>query len=76
MPLTCQYPIVVSIDFVIFLCDRLPERRVFRIPRLIDELARYAALQNKSTLLRQIAKAALLSIDDFGLDTARRVRAS
>ena len=43
--------------------------RFFRIPRLIDELARYAALQNKSTLLRQIAKADLLIIDDFGLST-------
>jgi transcriptional regulator with XRE-family HTH domain len=40
--------------------------RFFRIPRLTDELARYAALQNKSTLLRQIAKADLLIID-FGL---------
>ena len=37
--------------------------RFFRIPRLIDELARYAALQNKTTLLRQIAKADLLIID-------------
>jgi len=50
--------------------------RFFRIPRLIDELARYAAMQNKSTLLRQIAKADLLIIDDFGLaplaDTVRR----
>ena len=50
--------------------------RFFRIPRLIDELARYAALQNKSTLLRQIAKADLLIIDDFGLaplaDSVRR----
>ena len=36
--------------------------RFFRIPWLIDELARYAALQNKSTLLRQIAKADLLII--------------
>jgi DNA replication protein DnaC len=41
--------------------------RCFRIPRLIDELARYGALQNKSTFLRQIAKADLLIIDDFGL---------
>ena len=41
--------------------------RCFRIPRLIDELARYAALQNKSTFLRQLAKADLLIIDDFGL---------
>jgi DNA replication protein DnaC len=40
--------------------------RFFRIPRLVDELARYAAMQNKSTLLRQIAKADLLIIDDFG----------
>ena len=36
--------------------------RCFRIPRLIDELARYGALQNKSTFLRQIAKADLLII--------------
>jgi DNA replication protein DnaC len=41
--------------------------RFYRIPRLIDDLARYAAMQNKSTLLRQIAKADLLIIDDFGL---------
>jgi DNA replication protein DnaC len=41
--------------------------RCFRIPRLIDELARYAALQNKSTFLRQLAKADLLIVDDFGL---------
>jgi len=41
--------------------------RCFRIPRLIDELARYSALQNKSTFLRQLAKADLLIIDDFGL---------
>lgn len=41
--------------------------RCFRIPRLIDELARYSAMQNKSTFLRQIAKADLLIIDDFGL---------
>jgi DNA replication protein DnaC len=50
--------------------------RFFRMPRLIDELARYAAMQNKSSLLRQIAKADLLIIDDFGLaplaDTVRR----
>jgi len=41
--------------------------RCFRIPRLIDELARHSALQNKSTFLRQLAKADLLIIDDFGL---------
>jgi len=37
------------------------------VPRARLELARYAALQNKSTLLRQIAKADLLIIDYFGL---------
>jgi len=41
--------------------------RCFRLPRLIDELARATALQNKSTWLRQVAKADLLIIDDFGL---------
>jgi DNA replication protein DnaC len=50
--------------------------RCFRIPRLIDELARYTAMQSKSTFLRQIAKADLLIIDDFGLapldDQSRR----
>lgn len=33
----------------------------------IDELTRHAALQTKSTFLRQIAKADLLILDDFGL---------
>lgn len=41
--------------------------RCFRLPRLIDELARYAALQKRSALLKQIARAHLLIIDDFGL---------
>jgi DNA replication protein DnaC len=41
--------------------------RCFRLARLVDELARHGALQNKSTFLRQIAKADLLIIDDFGL---------
>jgi len=41
--------------------------RCFRLPRLIDELTRHAALQTKSTFLRQIAKADLLILDDFGL---------
>ena len=40
--------------------------RCFRLPRLIDELTRHTALQNKSTFLRQLAKADLI-IDDFGL---------
>jgi DNA replication protein DnaC len=39
----------------------------FRLPRLIDELTRHAVLQTKSTFLRQIAKADLLILDDFGL---------
>jgi DNA replication protein DnaC len=41
--------------------------RFFRLPRLVDELTRYHALQNRASLLRQIAKAELLVIDDFGL---------
>jgi DNA replication protein DnaC len=41
--------------------------RCFRLPRLIDELTRHAALQTKSTFFRQIAKADLLILDDFGL---------
>jgi hypothetical protein len=41
--------------------------RCFRIPRLIDELVRHTALQTKSTFLRQLAKADLLIVDDFGL---------
>lgn len=41
--------------------------RCFRLPRLIEELARYAALQKRSAFYRQLAKADLLVIDDFGL---------
>lgn len=41
--------------------------RFFRIPRLIDELTRAAALQKRSTFFRQLAKADLLVLDDFGL---------
>lgn len=41
--------------------------RCFRLPRLSEELARYAAQQKRSAFLRQIAKADLLLIDDFGL---------
>jgi DNA replication protein DnaC len=41
--------------------------RCFRLPRLIDELTRHATLQTKSTFLRQIARADLLILDDFGL---------
>jgi DNA replication protein DnaC len=41
--------------------------RCFRLPRLVDELARYAAMQKRSALFRQLAKADLLVLDDFGL---------
>lgn len=41
--------------------------RCFRLPRLIEELARYAAMQKRSAFYRQLAKADLLMIDDFGL---------
>jgi DNA replication protein DnaC len=41
--------------------------RFFRLPRLIDELARAAALNNRSGYFRQLAKADLLILDDFGL---------
>jgi len=42
--------------------------RCFRLPRLVEELARYAAMQKRSALYRQLAKADLLVIDDFGLN--------
>ena len=41
--------------------------RCFRLPRLIEELARYAALHKRSALFKQLAKADLLVLDDFGL---------
>lgn len=41
--------------------------RCFRLPRLIDELARHTALQKRSTFFRHLAKADLLVLDDFGL---------
>ncbi|MGB8693877.1 MAG: IS21-like element helper ATPase IstB [Steroidobacteraceae bacterium] len=41
--------------------------RCFRLPRLIEELARYGAMQKRSALFRQLAKAELLVLDDFGL---------
>lgn len=41
--------------------------RCFRLPRLIDEFTRYAALQKRSALLKQLARVELLVIDDFGL---------
>lgn len=41
--------------------------RCFRLRRLVDELARQAALQKRSAFYRLLAKADLLVIDDFGL---------
>jgi len=39
----------------------------YRLPRLIEELARYGAMQRRSSLYRQLAKADLIAIDDFGI---------
>ena len=41
--------------------------RCFRLPRLVEELARYAAMQRRSFFFRQLAKVDLLVLDDFGL---------
>jgi len=41
--------------------------RCFRLPRLIDELARAHAFQRRSAFLRTLAKADLLLIDDFAI---------
>jgi DNA replication protein DnaC len=41
--------------------------RCFRLPRLIDELARAHAFQRCATCLRNLAKADLLLIDDFAI---------
>lgn len=41
--------------------------RCFRLPRLVDELARHAALHRRSTFFRQLAKVDLLVLDDFGI---------
>jgi len=43
------------------------EARCFRLPRLIDELARYSALQRRSAFFRQLNRADLLLVDDFGI---------
>jgi len=48
-------------------CRRDYSVRFFRLPRLVDELTRHHALQNRSGLLKQLAKAELLVLDDFGL---------
>lgn len=41
--------------------------RCLRIPRLVDELTRAHAMQNRSNFLKQLAKAELLVLDDFGI---------
>lgn len=41
--------------------------RFFRLPRLVDELTRAHSMQNRSGLLKQLAKADLLVLDDFAL---------
>lgn len=41
--------------------------RFFRLPRLVDEFTRHHALSNRSGMLKQLAKAELLVLDDFGL---------
>lgn len=50
--------------------------RSYRLPRLVEELARHHAQANRSAFLKQLAKVDLLYIDDFGLaplaDQAKR----
>ncbi|MGH8296604.1 MAG: IS21-like element helper ATPase IstB [Steroidobacteraceae bacterium] len=41
--------------------------RCFRLPRLIDELTRCHALNNRSAFLKRLAKVDLIVLDDFGL---------
>ena len=41
--------------------------RCLRIPRLVDELTRAHAMQNRSNFLKQLAKAELIVLDDFGI---------
>jgi len=41
--------------------------RYFRLPRLVDELAKAEALHKKSGFFKSLAKARLLVLDDFGL---------
>lgn len=41
--------------------------RCYRLPRLVEELGRHAALQKRSAFYRQLAKVDLILIDDFGL---------
>jgi DNA replication protein DnaC len=41
--------------------------RCYRLPRLIEDLTRHHATATRAAFLRQLAKAQLLYIDDFGL---------
>lgn len=41
--------------------------RCYRLPRLIDDLTRATAMQNRSSFFRGLAKVDLLVLDDFGL---------
>lgn len=41
--------------------------RFYRLPRLIDELTRATAVNNRSSFFRGLAKVDLLMLDDFGL---------
>lgn len=41
--------------------------RCFRIPRLVDELTKAQALNNRSGFFRKLAKIDLILLDDFGL---------
>lgn len=41
--------------------------RFYRMPRLIDELTRATAMNNRSSFFRGLAKVGLLVLDDFGL---------
>lgn len=41
--------------------------RCYRMPRLVDDLTKATSLQNRSGFFRQLAKADLLILDDFGL---------
>jgi len=42
--------------------------RFYRMPRLVDDLTRCHATQNRAGFLKQLAKADLLVLDDFGLN--------
>lgn len=41
--------------------------RFYRLPRLVDELTRATAMNNRSSFFRSLAKVDLLILDDFGL---------